>query len=172
MEDLSLDMIGFVAGLLAENAGEWALHKFILHGLGRAPDSIWHYHWCDHHRLSRRHAMLDPGYQTSPLHWNTHGKEVLLLLAIALPHLPLLAVAPGYVAGVYCALVAYYLRHRRAHRDPEWARRYLPWHWEHHLGTNPEANFCTTWPGCDWLMGTWKRTGISPSPPPTDHRYP
>lgn len=159
MEELLQQAVGFLAGLLVENAGEWALHNFILHGLGRRPASIWHYHWREHHRLARRHGMIDPGYQGSPLRWDSHGKEALLLLATALLHWPLLEIAPGYVAGLYCSLAAYYFCHRQAHRDPAWARRHLPWHWEHHMGAQPDANFCTTWPGFDWVMGTRTRPG-------------
>ena len=154
MEDLLGYIAGFAAGILAENAGEWTVHRYLLHGLGRRPGSVWSYHWNQHHRAARQYGMLDPDYRGSPLRWNTHGKEVLLLLAIALVHGSLLSTAPAYVAGVYTALGCYYLRHRKAHLDPAWARRHLPWHWDHHMGGNPNSNYCTAWPWFDWLMGT------------------
>jgi hypothetical protein len=154
MDDFIRPVIGFVLGLLAENAGEWAVHRYILHGLGRKPGSLWHYHWAEHHAAARRQGMLDPDYRGWPFAWNTQGKEALLILLIAASHLPLLGFAPAYVTGVYVGMAGYYLLHRKAHLDPAWARRHLPWHRDHHLGDEPDANWCTTWPGCDWLMGT------------------
>jgi hypothetical protein len=152
------DIIGAIAefglGVLAENAGEWMIHRFLLHGLGRRGESFWHYHWNRHHLFARRYGMIDPDYRGWPLRWNTHGKEALLILAAVLVHGPLFGIAPGYVAGVYFALACYYIRHRKAHLDPAWARRHLPWHWEHHMGAEPEANYCTTWPWFDWVMAT------------------
>lgn len=154
MDDFIRPLTGFILGLLAENAGEWAIHRFLLHGLGRRRASVWHYHWNRHHRLARSHGMVDPDYRGWPLRWNTHGKEVLLILGAVLAHGPLAGMAPAYVAGVYFALGCYYVRHRKAHLDPAWARRHLPWHWEHHMGGDPEANYCTTWPWFDWVMRT------------------
>jgi hypothetical protein len=34
----------FFLGLLYANAGEWFMHKYILHALGKNKDSFWHYH--------------------------------------------------------------------------------------------------------------------------------
>ena len=50
--------------------------------------------------------------------------------------------------------VRYYRVHKRAHRDPSWAREHLPWHYDHHMGPNQDANWCVTWPWFDWVMGT------------------
>lgn len=154
MEDLIRHAAGFALGLLAENIGEWAVHKHLLHGLGRRQGSLWHYHWSQHHRLARANGMIDPDYRGWPLRWNTHGKEALLIGVTLLAHVPLVGIAPAYVGGVYFALACYYVRHRKAHRDPAWARRHLPWHWEHHMGGEPNANYCTSWPWFDWVMGT------------------
>lgn len=147
-------LLGFPLGLFAENAGEWVMHRYILHGLGKSPESIWNYHWAEHHRLSKQHGMIDPGYRNWPNHWNTQGKEAAFLLLIVLIHLPLVWVLPGYIAGMYAALACYYYRHRKAHLDPEWARRHLPWHYRHHMGTHSDANWCIGWPWCDRLLGT------------------
>ena len=38
--------------------------------------------------------------------------------------------------------------------DPEWARENLPWHYDHHMGPNQDANWCVTRPWFDDLMGT------------------
>ena len=48
----------------------------------------------------------------------------------------------------------YYRVHKRAHLDPEWAKVHLPWHYDHHMGPNQNANWCVTRPWFDHLMGT------------------
>ena len=38
-------MLGIPLGLLYSNAGEWLLHKYLLHGLGRRKGTFWAFHW-------------------------------------------------------------------------------------------------------------------------------
>ena len=33
-------------------------------------------------------------------------------------------------------------------------REHLPWHYDHHMGPNQEANWCVTRPWFDYVMGT------------------
>jgi len=154
MFDLIVGLAQIFLGLLAENAGEWVFHRYVLHELGKRPNSLWSYHWSEHHRIARANKMFDPGYTEWPLRWNTQGKEALFLVAIVIVHLPLMAILPLYVCGLYAGLILYYLRHRRSHVDPEWAETHLLWHYEHHLSPTVDANWCVTWPWFDWLMGT------------------
>jgi len=44
--------------------------------------------------------------------------------------------------------------HKLYHLDPEWAREHLSWHYDHHMGTDQDANWCVTHPWFDELMGT------------------
>jgi len=147
-------MLGFLLGLLYANAGEWVIHKYVLHGLGRKKSSVWSYHWHEHHRHARRYQHLDPDYERSVLQWNAQGKEALGITVLALVHLPLLPVAPFFVGAVEYSAIRYYRVHKRAHRDASWAREHLPWHYDHHMGPNQDANWCVTWPWLDWVMGT------------------
>ena len=64
-------MLGIPLGLLAANATEWAVHKHILHGRGRHKESLWAFHWHEHHRASRRGAMVCAG--TPVLAWQRAG---------------------------------------------------------------------------------------------------
>jgi len=147
-------MIGLPLGLLYANAGEWLLHKYVLHGLGRNRKSFWSFHWHDHHRESRRDAMRDPGYERSVFGWHSQGKEVLALAGLAVAHAPLFPVAPWFTGAVLYSIGRYYYVHRRSHRDPAWGREHLPWHVDHHLGPDQDANWCVTWPLFDMVMGT------------------
>jgi sterol desaturase/sphingolipid hydroxylase (fatty acid hydroxylase superfamily) len=147
-------MIGIPLGLLAANATEWVMHKYVLHGLGANRDSFWAFHWHEHHREARRHGMADSNYEKPLLGWHAQGKEALALAAAGVLHLPLLPVAPFYtLTMMYCGL-NYYRAHKRSHRDPEWARTHLPWHYDHHMGPDQHANWCVTRPWFDHLMGT------------------
>ncbi len=38
----------------------------------------------------------------------------------------------------------YYYIHRRAHLEPDWAMRKIPWHYDHHMNSNQDANWCMT----------------------------
>ena len=147
-------VIGIPLGLLYTNAAEWLIHKHILHGLGKDKDSYWSFHWHDHHQNTRRKGGYDPDYEQLPFPTNPQGKETLGLLGLAMVHAPLFPVAPFFTATVWYGVVDYYRKHKRAHLDPEWARENLPWHYDHHLGPNQDANWCVTRPWFDQIMGT------------------
>ncbi|TNE46521.1 MAG: hypothetical protein EP343_23230 [Deltaproteobacteria bacterium] len=147
-------MIGIPLGLLYSNAGEWLLHKYVLHGLGKRKKSFWSFHWHNHHKEVRRNEHIDEAYDDSPFQWNAQGKEVASLLALGLGHAPLFPVAPFFTATVWYSMVNYYRVHKKSHLDPEWAKENLPWHYDHHMGPNQDANWCVTRPWFDVLMGT------------------
>ena len=151
-------MIGIPLGLAVANASEWFVHKYVLHGLGRRKESFWSFHWHEHHRNARRNAHADADYK-APLiaHWNGQSKEAAALLVGAVVLAPLAPVAPWFVATVAYSAVNYYRKHKRAHLDPAWAREHLPWHYDHHMGPNQDANWCVTRPWFDHVMGTRER---------------
>lgn len=147
-------MIGIPLGFLYANAGEWFVHKYILHELGRRKRSFWSFHWLEHHRKARQHGFFDPDYQRPVLGAHAQGKEALMLTLAAAAHLPLLPVAPFFTGTVLFCAWDYYRKHKRAHLDPEWAREHLPWHYDHHMGPDQDKNWCVTRPFFDLLMGT------------------
>jgi hypothetical protein len=147
--------VQFSLGLLYANAGEWLMHKYILHALGSKKDSFWSYHLQEHHAVCVRNRMRDPGYQKICLTtWNTQSKELVVLASIVLLHIPMLLLFPSFIVAVYVSLALYYYKHRKAHLDPVWAKRHLRWHYEHHLGGNICANWCVTWPLFDYVLRT------------------
>ena len=147
-------MIGIPLGLLYANATEWAVHKYVLHGLGKRKTSFWAFHWHDHHRTTRKNGHIDPAYQRPITSWNAQAKEAVALSALVATHLPLLPVAPLFTGTLVYSAVNYYKKHKRSHLDPEWAREELTWHYDHHMGPNQNANWCVTRPWFDDLMGT------------------
>lgn len=147
-------MIGIPLGLAFANATEWVVHKHVLHGLGRDKQSFWAFHWHDHHKASRKHGHIDTDYLDTVFQWNGQGKEALTLSLLTLSVTPLTPVAPFFVGTCVYSAINYYIKHRRSHLDPEWAREHLPWHYDHHMGPNQDANWCVTRPWFDILMGT------------------
>ncbi|MCX7997773.1 MAG: sterol desaturase family protein [Leptospiraceae bacterium] len=147
-------MLGIVAGLVYANAMEWVIHKYLLHEDGRKKGSFWRFHYSEHHKNARQHNFIDPDYEKSLLEWNAQSKEALALVVGAGIHLPLFPLAPGFVSAVWFSIGYYYYVHKRSHQEPEWGRKHLPWHYDHHMGKNQDANWCVTFPLFDHIMGT------------------
>ena len=149
-------MIGIPLALAYTNISEWLIHKYWLHGLGLNKKSFWSFHWHEHHREARKADMFDPQYTRSIFTWSPQGKEVLALLGGAAVVTPLFPVAPFFTATVWYRTLRYYQMHKKAHLDPRWAKEHLPWHYDHHMGKDQNANWCVTHPWFDHVMGTRK----------------
>jgi sterol desaturase/sphingolipid hydroxylase (fatty acid hydroxylase superfamily) len=149
-------MIGFPIGLLYCNAGEWFIHKYVLHGAerGKKKGTFWSFHFHEHHRNARKHEFHDPDYARSLFGWHAQTKETLGVAMLAIVHLPLLPVFPFFASAVVFSAANYYRIHKRAHRDPEWAKKHVPWHYDHHMGVNQDCNWGVTSPLFDHLFGT------------------
>ena len=52
--------------------------------------------------------------------------------------------------------VEYAIIHYRSHQDIFWARQNLPWHYDHHMGPNQNANWGVRYPMFDIIFGTRK----------------
>lgn len=147
-------MLGIPIGLLAANATEWVLHKYVLHGSGKKKGTFWSFHFHEHHKNVRHQDHIDPCYEKPVFGMHAQGKEALALAVGAVAHLPLLPIAPFYTATMWYSALNYYRKHKRSHQDTEWARDHLPWHYDHHMGPNQDANWCVTQPWFDHIMGT------------------
>jgi sterol desaturase/sphingolipid hydroxylase (fatty acid hydroxylase superfamily) len=146
-------MIGIPLALAAFGYGEWAAHRYLLHGLGRSKKSYFAFHFHEHHQSVRRHGGYDPDYEGPAWSTVTQAGEALGLLAVGIAHLPLLPIAPLYTLTTWYCLDRYRRLHRRAHLDPEWAREHLPFHYDHHMG-DQDTNWGVTWEWFDALAGT------------------
>jgi sterol desaturase/sphingolipid hydroxylase (fatty acid hydroxylase superfamily) len=109
-------------------------------------------HWA-HHKQVRTQAYRDDAYEEGFSNWRTRN-EVKSLLVLTAGTTLLFPVAPFFTLGTYYAAANYYYVHRRSHMDPEWGRKRIPWHFDHHMNTNQDANWCVTRPWFDYLMGT------------------
>ena len=150
-------MIGIPLGLLVANAGEWLIHKHILHGLGSDRKNFWSFHWHDHHNKARKHQMVDDQYTSTLFAWAPQTKELVAVAGLMAAHAPLFPLMPFYVSTIWYSSVKYYRVHKRAHLDAEWAKEHLPWHYDHHMGKDQNSNWCVTHPFFDHVLGTRKR---------------
>ena len=146
-------MLGIPLALAVFGVGEWATHKYLLHGLGRRRTSRFAFHYHGHHQAVRRHGGYDPAYEGPVWSTPTQAREAIGLAAVALAHAPLFPIAPFYTSTIWYCLHRYRRDHKRAHLDPAWARDHLPVHYEHHLG-DQDKNFGIVWAWCDLVAGT------------------
>jgi len=146
-------MLGIPLGLAVFGMGEWATHKYLLHGLGRDKRSRFAFHYHDHHQAVRRNGGYDPAYEGPVWSTPTQAREAIGLTVIGLAHLPLLPIAPFYTGTVWYCLARYRRDHRRAHLDPAWGRDHLTWHYDHHMG-DQDKNFGVVWSWFDLVMKT------------------
>lgn len=152
-----MGILTVLAGVAYANAAEWAIHKYMLHGLGKTKGSFWSYHWHDHHRACRKNkANYDVGYKES---WLTgvRAKEFFGIWGLVAAHIPLLWVSPTLVGTLAVYGTVYLWAHKRSHLHPEWGFKYMPWHVDHHLGNDQDQNYCVLFPFFDWVMGTRKK---------------
>lgn len=146
-------MLGIPIALAVFGYGEWAAHKYLLHGRERDRSGRFAFHYDDHHQAVRRYGGYDPAYEGPVWSSRTQAREAIGLALLGLLHAPLLPLAPFYTSTIWYCLARYRRDHRRAHLDPAWARDHLPWHYDHHMG-DQDRNFGISWSWCDVLAGT------------------
>lgn len=151
---------GFLVGLMVANSFEWVAHKFILHGTHRSgkpryspvPKSM-QSHWA-HHREVRKQGFHDDGYVEGISNWRTKNEIVSLVVVAGAASALFYPISKGMVAASLYSACNYYYIHRRAHLEPNWAKHKIPWHYDHHMNSNQDANWCVTKPWFDYLLGT------------------
>ena len=146
-------MLGIPMALAVFGYGEWTMHMYLLHGLGRDRTSRFSFHYHDHHQAVRRNGGYDPAYEGPVWSSTTQAREAIGLTVIGLAHAPLFPLAPFFTSTIWYCLYRYRRDHRHAHLDPVWARDHLPWHYDHHMG-DQDKNFGVAWSWFDVLAGT------------------
>lgn len=138
-----------VLALVLANLYEWVFHKYPLHLWAKKKTSIFHFHW-SHHRNVRKSGGYDPDYEKL----FPPSKEMIALGLLATLHAPLYFVAPWFAGTLGVYAFAYYTLHRHAHMNPKWGKRWMPWHYDHHLGKNQDTNWCILFPLWDHILRT------------------
>tara|TARA_R110000824_G_scaffold171379_1_gene348882 strand:+ start:84 stop:599 length:516 start_codon:yes stop_codon:yes gene_type:complete len=135
-------------GIVYCNGLEWVIHKHLLH---RKKSGRWGFHW-KHHGLTKKNKGEDPEYSD---HWFS-PMELVGITTLAVLHFPLVFVLPWVYLAVLVHGATYLYIHRKTHVDIGWAKKHVPWHWDHHMGPKKavEANWCVTFPLFDYVMRT------------------
>ena len=135
------------------NLLEWAIHKYLFHGLGKNKKSYFSTHWHHHHKTVRKNGYKDISYNGFPPHPSVR-QEVGSLVLLALLHLPLVFVNVFFYVSLLYFTCRYFYIHRKSHLDPDWGLEYYSWHYDHHMGRNQNANWGVTSPFWDWIFKT------------------
>jgi sterol desaturase/sphingolipid hydroxylase (fatty acid hydroxylase superfamily) len=134
-------LLQIVLAYLYSHVLEYYVHKF-LHRF-KKKGQLLSFHLRAHHVNAKKHMMLD----------RPSGREALYLGLLAAAHSPLLLVAPwAFGTLVVCSCMYLYV-HNKSHLDPEWGKKHVPWHVDHHLG-NQQANWGVRRDWVDKLLGT------------------
>ena len=145
-------VVAVLLGLLYGNFIEWFAHKYVLHGLGKKRSSLWSFHFHEHHKLVRKWKGGDPQYLNFEF-----GPEWRALSLLTLAHVPLFFFFPIFSGTLVVHSVMYYMLHRKSHLDPVWAKKWMPWHYDHHMGKNQDANWGVTTDIWDTILNTKRR---------------
>jgi len=144
-------VINVALGVLYANLFEWVIHKYLLHGLGKVKGSFWSFHYHKHHKRTTKGRGVDRTY----LEESFYGKELVALVLLGAIHIPLLWANAVFAITIIVYLLAYYYAHTKAHMDVGWSKKWLPWHYDHHMGY-PESNWGVLLPITDIVAGTRK----------------
>ncbi len=82
-----------------------------------------------------------------------HNETWLTLLGIIL-HTPLLWVFPAFALTAISYGFIYMFLHRLTHTYVDFFKKWMPWHYEHHMGKDQNANWCVVCPLMDYMMNT------------------
>lgn len=140
-------MFGFIIGFLYGSLLEYVIHRFVFHKLGHKKKSMWSYHLKGHHVLSRKNNFVDLTES------NIESVGMFLLILI---HVPLFFVSFGTWLGITLYALAFKYLHGYQHKHPEFTKKYMKWHWDHHM-KSPNKNFGVVVPWMDYLFGTRKK---------------
>ena len=153
---------------------EWFVHNIFFHRMGKKKGSRFGFHYNDHHRAVRKTKGHDASFGGSRFAWNGYGREFWGIVIGSALLSPFLLVAPLFWLTVVVCGVHYHVVHTRSHLDVEWCRTHLRWHWDHHMGKNPDVNWGVTTEWFDRMMGTrevWlskaERAALAESDAPT-----
>ena len=140
-------MLGFIFGFLYGSLLEYVVHRYVFHKLGHKKGSVWSYHLKGHHVLSRKNNFVDL----------TESKiESVGMAFLVLIHVPLFFVNFGAWLGVTSYALSFKYFHEFQHRHPEFTKKYMKWHWDHHM-KSPNKNYGVVVPWMDYLFRTRKK---------------
>ena len=147
-------ILSIIFAILYQNIMEWVLHKYVLHGLGKKKRSKFSFHWKIHHNTVRKNNFYDKDYLLPFYKINSKSSELISLWLLWIAHFPLVFLNPIFYFTISIGTILYYQLHKKSHMNPEWGKKYLRWHYDHHMVGNQSHNWCVTFPLMDYVLGT------------------
>ena len=123
---------------------EYVFHRWIFHSnrLGKNKNSIFSFHFREHHRKSRIGKMRDKTYDKITITGcSSSKKEIIGLMFVNVIHFPIIFIFPFAYLSMMLNSVHYFYMHRKSHVDIEWSKKNMPWHYDHHLGIDQDSNY-------------------------------
>ena len=108
---------------------EYLAHRYILHNWKiKIPFKN---HFGNHHKICRRTDFHDKRYK------KVLSKDSLFeigtLTSLTVIHFPIWFFFPWAYVTIIWSVLCYYIVHRKMHTEPQWAVKWTPWHYEHHM---------------------------------------
>jgi sterol desaturase/sphingolipid hydroxylase (fatty acid hydroxylase superfamily) len=128
---------------------EYVAHKYLLHNHKKFRFAFKN-HFGKHHKISRKNEMRDSAYESIL----SSRFEIYSLLGASLIHFPAALFFPFAYLTLLLCLINYYILHRKSHLDVEWSKKWLPWHYAHHMGKDQHKNWGVRLPVVDMILKT------------------
>ena len=136
-------------GWLYGHIFEYIAHKHILHNKQKFK-KVFRNHFKTHHNASRKNDMYDKNYNKLM----SSKFEIVSLLSILILHLPVAFILPYFYGMTIWSVLSYYLLHRLSHLNTMWGKKWMPWHYEHHMGRDQHTNWGVRLPIVDKILKT------------------
>ncbi len=139
--------VQFLLGWLYGHFFEYAAHRWVFHN--KKLKSAFNFHFSQHHAKSKRGCMVDTEALKKISFKEFETKSLIFVLVL---HSPFVFYFPWFYFALVYSAVAYKLVHRKAHSDHDWARKHVPWHYDHHMGPDQHKNWAVRLPLFDYLL--------------------
>jgi len=137
----------FILGFVYASVIEWAVHKYLFHEVGKKRGSRFSFHIREHHLNCLKNGNVDRNFSK---------RELPGILFLLLAHLPLYYLLPYFYYALCLYGVLFILIHNFTHIWPQVGKKYIPWHWDHHMRYQ-NHNFNVVAPIADYMFGTRKK---------------
>ena len=137
----------FILGFVYASVIEWAVHKYLFHEVGKKRGSKFSFHIREHHLNCLKNGNIDRNFSK---------RELPGILFLLLAHLPLYYLLPYFYYALCLYGVLFILIHNFTHIWPQVGKKYIPWHWDHHMRYQ-NHNFNVVAPIADYMFGTRKK---------------
>ena len=137
----------FILGLIYGSFLEWGVHKYLFHELGKNKNSIFAFHLREHHINCINNQNEDNRFTL---------RENLGIAVLTLLHLPIFFLSSSFYYGLAAYGLAFIICHKLIHKNAEWGKKWVPWHWDHHMA-HQNHNMNVVIPIADHILGTRKK---------------